>query len=266
MMTRGSQSNPHQSSSAAHVGTIRNPEVVWHGAGPRLIYVPGIDGTGALFFTQIRRLAGYRVATYRLRDSARSMEELVDDLARVVDVNSQEEPVTLVAESFGGALAMSFAMAHGAAVSSLVVLNSFAKFHAPWQLRVAAGGLRVLPWAVTSRIRQTSARRHHSPSTPQADAVQALSLARQSTRQGYLNRLRMLSRYDLRHRLAELSVPTLFLAADRDRLIPSVHQAHFMASQVPRAEVRVLEGHGHACLLAPEIDIGRILDEWRARR
>ena len=239
--------------------------IAWHGTGRPLVYVPGIDGTGALFFAQLRRLAEYRVATYRLRDSASTMNELVDDLAEVVRKTSPAgAPVTMVAESFGGALAMSFALAHRTAVSSLVVLNSFAKYHAPWQLQVAMGGLRVLPWALTSRMRHFAARRHHSPSTPGQDAARAISLTRLSTREGYLNRLGILSRYNLHDQLSQLSVPTLFLAADRDLLIPSVRQAQLMASRVPDAQVRVLEGHGHACLLAPEVSIGGILREWDA--
>ena len=56
------------------------------GTGPILLYVPGIDGTGSLFYRQRPSLlaAGYRVVTYRLRDDALTMEELVDDLGRVL--------------------------------------------------------------------------------------------------------------------------------------------------------------------------------------
>jgi hypothetical protein len=35
-----------------------------------------------------------------------------------------------------------------------------------------------------------------------------------------------------------------------------------MAASTPHAVVRVLEGHGHICLIAPDIDLERILDEW----
>ncbi len=264
MVTGTDQTNTYESSSVASTKPSGYSGITLHGAGPPLVYVPGIDGTGALFFTQMRRLSRYRVATYRLRDSAETMDDLVDDLAQVVrETSPGGEPVTLVAESFGGALAMSFALEHRYAVSSLVVLNSFAHFHSPWQLHVAMGALRVLPWSLSSRIRRLSARRHHSPSTPPLDSAHALSLTRTSTREGYLNRLRMLSRYDLRDRLSQLSVPTIFLAADNDVMIPSVQQAYFMASRVPDAQVQVLEGHGHACLLAPEISVGGILQEWR---
>ena len=56
-------------------------------------------------------------------------------------------------------------------------------------------------------------------------------------------------------------VPTLFLAADEDHLIPSVEQATFMLAQMPSARMRVLHGHGHGCVLAPDLDLGAILNE-----
>jgi hypothetical protein len=36
-----------------------------------------------------------------------------------------------------------------------------------------------------------------------------------------------------------------------------------MAARVPRSTIQVLDGHGHICLIAPDIDLGQILDAWR---
>jgi hypothetical protein len=36
-----------------------------------------------------------------------------------------------------------------------------------------------------------------------------------------------------------------------------------MADRVPGSIVRVLAGHGHICLIAPDVDLGQILNEWR---
>ena len=41
-------------------------------------------------------------------------------------------------------------------------------------------------------------------------------------------------------------------------------QARYMAQRVPGAQMQVLEGHGHICLIAPDIDLEQILGEWRA--
>lgn len=54
----------------------------------------------------------------------------------------------------------------------------------------------------------------------------------------------------------------LVLAADRDVLVPSVEHATLTTSLTPRASMRVLEGHGHSCLIAPDLDLSTILDEW----
>ena len=47
--------------------------------------------------------------------------------------------------------------------------------------------------------------------------------------------------------------------------LPSVQQARLMQSLTPGSAMRVLEGHGHSCLVAPDLDLGSILDEWMAR-
>jgi pimeloyl-ACP methyl ester carboxylesterase len=90
-----------------------------------------------------------------------------------------------------------------------------------------------------------------------------MELTASASRDGYCNRLRVLTRYDVRHRLQDIRVPTLFLASDSDHLVPSVAQAHYMAARVPGSSIRVLEGHGHICLIAPDIDLAAILDAWR---
>jgi pimeloyl-ACP methyl ester carboxylesterase len=72
----------------------------------------------------------------------------------------------------------------------------------------------------------------------------------------------MLRQFDVRTRLADIQAPVLYLAADRDHLVPAVQQARLMTSLTPRATLRVLEGHGHICLIAPDLDLCTILEEW----
>lgn len=44
--------------------------------------------------------------------------------------------------------------------------------------------------------------------------------------------------------------------------MPAVAQAEYMAARMPRAAVRRLEGHGHVCLIAPDVDLDVLLREW----
>ena len=242
-----------------------DPRISVAGSGQPVVLVPGMDGTGLLFYRQVPLLArSYRVATYALRDGTRSMDVLVADLAAVIDaVAPQGERAIVVGESFGGALAMSLALARPERVSALVVLNSFPYFAPQVRLRIAFAGLRILPWGAMALIRRLTAFRLHSAHTHEAEISRFLSLMEATTREGYLNRLFILRRYDVRERLRGLGVPVLFLAADGDRLVPSVEQAREMAARAPRARVEVLKGHGHICLIAPDIDLARILAGWR---
>lgn len=243
------------------------PRLKIHGEGRPLVLVPGMDGTGELFYRQLPTLTrDHRVATYRLRDAATEMQTLIDDLAGIVaSVSPGGTPATIVGESFGGALAMSFAVHRPELVDELVVLNSFPHFVPQVRLRMALHGLRVLPWGAMGLVRRATAFRMHSRFTGRAEIRRFLELSRGITKEGYLNRLRVLRRYDLRGRLGEIRARTLFLAAERDHLVPSVDQATRMAAKVPNARLRILEGHGHICLIAPDLDLAALLDEWRRK-
>lgn len=243
-----------------------DPRLSVEGSGEPLVLVPGMDGTGQLFYRQVPLLArSFRTATYALRNDAPTMDTLVDDLGRVIDtIAPQTRGAVVVGESFGGALAMSFALARPEQVSALVVLNSFPYFAPQFRLRLARYGLGVIPWGAMSLIRRATAFRLHSAHTHRDEIRRFMELTAAASRAGYLNRLQLLMSYDVRDRLHELRPPTLFLAAEQDHLVPSVQQARLMAARVPNAALRVLQGHGHICLIAPDVDLSDILTAWRA--
>lgn len=263
--TAASGAPPATSASDAAAPLNYDARLRMAGSGIPLVYVPGMDGTGELFYRQVPALVRrFRVATYRLRDDAPDMRTLVDDLAAVTrSVSPTGEPATLVGESFGGALAMSFALAHPGLVRELVLLNTFPWFRPQFRLRLARGGIRVIPWGAMRIVRRLTAFRLHSKHTHRDEMKQFLRHTATTTKLGYLRRLGILRRYDLRDRLAELDLPVLLLAADQDHLIPSVEQARLMASLLPRATVRILEGHGHSCFLARSLDLSAMLDAWQ---
>lgn len=243
-----------------------DPRISTAGTGRPLVLVSGMDGTGQLFYTQVPRLASaFSVTTYALRDSATEMGTLVADLRSVIQaVAPDDQPVVLVGESFGGALSMSLALAHPERVAALVILNSFPAFLPQLRLHLGHAALQVIPWGTMSLVRRLTAFRMHSAHTTPEELERFMVLMRATTREGYLNRLKVLMHYDVREALPRLRMPTLLLASDQDHLVPSVAQARFMASRIPAATIRVLEGHGHICLLAPDLDLASILAGWEA--
>jgi len=234
------------------------------GEGPPLVLVPGMDATGRLFYRQAPLLAGsYRVATYATRDSARTIEELLDDLDEILGVLAPDGgPVTVFGESFGGTVALSFALGRPARVAELVLMNTFPHFGPQLRLRLATLALRATPWNPMPLVRRWTARRLKSSRTGPDDVRRFLEVSAETTLEGYRNRLRMLRDFDVRERLAEIRAPTLLLASGEDRLVPSVEQARLMAARIPNATVRILESHGHECVISPEIDLHAIVGGW----
>ena len=244
-----------------------DPRLSIRGDGPALVLVPGMNGTGELFYRQVPLLErSYRVATYSLREDAGSLDVLASDLARIVEaVASAERRAIIVGESFGGAVALTFALTYPEHATALVILNSFSYFAPQFRLKLAIAGLTTLPWGAMSVVRRLTAFRLHSGHTHRAEVKRFIQLTAGATRDGYVNRLKLLQKFDVRHRLHAIRRPTLFLAAEHDHLVPSVAQARYMVERVPSSVMRILAGHGHICLIAPDLDLSQILDEWRPR-
>jgi pimeloyl-ACP methyl ester carboxylesterase len=242
-----------------------NPNLIVEGDGPLVVLIPGLNGSGQIFYRQIPRLKPtYRVATYTLRDDAPSLKVLAEELREIVDqVASTNRRAIVVGESFGGAVALTFALAYPDRVEGLVILNSFPHFSPQIRLTLALAALAVLPWGAMRAVRQLTAWRFHSRHTHRAEVQRFIELTSDATRHGYVNRLQLLRDYDVRDGLRRLQPRVLFLAAEEDHLVPAPSEARYMADRAPHSSLRILDGHGHICLIAPDLNLADIIDQWR---
>ncbi len=230
---------------------------------PTVVLVPGLDGTALLFYRQIPLLATrFNVVAFPLRDDpVHTMADLVAELRETIEQTAGPE-VILCGESFGGALAMSLALAHPDIVSGLVIVNSFPVIRRRVRLRAAPMLLRMFPWAAMPAVRRFTENRLHSPHTNAEDLREFHERSKSIGREGYIRRLELLGDYDIRTRLKELETPTLFLAGDRDRLLPSVFEARYMAARAPCAELHILRGYGHICLINHDLNLLDFIEPW----
>ncbi len=235
--------------------------------GDTIILVPGIDGTALLFYRQIPLLTKrFNVVAFPLpEDSEATMNSLADDLAGLIEEVAPQGAV-LLGESFGGALSMTTALKRPDLVRGLVILNSFPHMSNRAQLHAGRILMRMVPWAAMPHIRRGTESRIHSPHTNAEDLAEFHERMLKVHPGGYRRRLDILASYDIRDELHRVGVPTLLLAGDLDRLIPSERWGRYMQQRIPNAELTVLNGFGHVCLINHDLDVSEHVIPWWDRQ
>lgn len=230
------------------------------GQGPPLLFLPGLDGTGELFYRQADELvAHFTVVTAALRDQGEfTYQDLIDDIARLI-TKLERGPVVLCGESFGGTLALQFTLAHPELVARLVVINSFPYFGNRPLLRLGQLLLEFTPYELIHWGRAIAANlRLLAEDLPSEDRKKFIAFTSTLPKFAIMRRMALVAEHDVRARLTEIKTPTLFIASRRDRLQDSVAEARYMSSRIEGAKVAILEGMGHIPLPSPACSLLKI--------
>ena len=239
------------------------PEYSVEGSGPLLIYVAGLDGTGQLFFKQASSLAqSYRVVTFRSRDDNRfTYEDLTSDLAAIIRDLGEQQAI-IVGESFGGTIALSFALAYPQMVARLVVINSFPRFRNRFKIEMGVRLASGLPFRLLLPFRRAAnSLGLFIDGVKKEDRRRFWKAIRTVSAEAYARRLQLISEFNVEDRLCEIQAPTILIAGDRDFLVPSAKEARAMAARMPNASVKLVEGAGHACLMGGRVSVAELLAE-----
>lgn len=233
------------------------------GSGPPLVYVCGLEGSGQLFYKQSEDLSrDHRIITMPLRGEGRyELSRLVEDVAWVVR-DADAVGATVLGESFGGLLTMATALTHPDLFSRIILLNTFPHFAQRAKIRL--GCLLFAAFYPAMKAHRTRAARHilFSPDIAEEDRQLFRDYTRVVGREGYVSRMRIIRDTDLRPRLHEIKTPALVVAGTADRLLDSVKAARLMASRMPRARLKLLEGTGHVALLSGRVRVREWLGEF----
>lgn len=231
------------------------------GEGPIIIYIPGLDGTGQLFVRQIEQLKShFTVLTFALRNEAPfTYSDLVADVISILNQEGIEKAI-IVGESFGGTIALHFALHHQNRIDRLILVNTFPFFRRRARLKLARLLLPLAFVPVVRKVRDIFARPVLLSELVDEKGIEVLlKHSWTHNHDTYVQRLKLISSLDLRSRLHEIKVPVTIVAAGRDKIIASIKEAKLMADRIPNAQIHNLPKHGHACLLSGSFSIASIL-------
>ncbi|GAA4675142.1 alpha/beta fold hydrolase [Frondihabitans cladoniiphilus] len=258
------------------------------GSGAPILLLHGI-GQSLDDWTEQHELLAERHTVYSLDlpgfayserlQGAATLEKLASILPSFLDAVGVSDPLPVVGNSLGGAVAMTFAAAHPERVSALVLADS-AGFGSEVAvvLRMLAikplGSLLMRPARANSvrtvlsvfhdRRLATGARVDHSFALSQRPTHQqtTLDLARDL---GTIRGVSEAWRQALLARVTKLRIPMLVVWGDDDHVLPFSHLEAARAA-LPEAETHVFTKTGHMPQIERPSEFAEVLEEFLARR
>jgi pimeloyl-ACP methyl ester carboxylesterase len=225
---------------------------------PTLIYIPGLDGTGKLLHRQQDLYENYHVLCEAYpQDRIVSYDELAATAAAHLETVGR--PAVVVAESFGGAVALMLALKRPELIARLVLVNTFAHFPRRWLIRLGAWLGRYFPERPSPPWTRFRGRFFVSPDVPREWRLSCWEHTSAVPTGAFGRRMALIAKLDLRPRLREIRIPALVLAAPDDRIVPC-RAGQELARLLPKAhliEPRV----GHSALVHPDVNVRRLLAE-----
>jgi pimeloyl-ACP methyl ester carboxylesterase len=204
---------------------------------PQLIILPGLDGTGtrlAPFLREMTHAVSTRIIGYP-PDRPMGYAEL-ESLVR--QSLPEAARFVLLAESFSGPIAIRLAADPPPGLTGLVLCGTFAKNPFPWLRPVRALAVRLpfksLPrWLRAPLLWGSGDPRRAPPRAERASAVVEKAVIRR--------RLHEVLTVDVAACLEDIILPTLILAATRDRIVPR-SAARLLVRRTRQGELAEIDG------------------------
>jgi pimeloyl-ACP methyl ester carboxylesterase len=271
----------HLRSCTVHGARVNYAEM---GEGPPVVFVHGLSGCWQNWLENIPHLARrHRVVAVDLAgfgESELPNEEIsIPGYGRFVDAFLGEigvERAVLVGNSMGGFITAETAIAHPSRVEKLVLVSAaglidFSKA----RLHVIERAARVFHPATAALL----ARREHLVRRPGLRRVMLYGVVKYPHRlapelcwevasgagkPGFFDALAACLAYDFRHRLPELSVPTLIVWGSDDRVVP-VSGAYQYERLIPGSKRVIFEDTGHLPMAERPARFNALLEDFLRR-
>jgi len=237
---------------------------------PTVVFVHGIvvDNLSSLYFTLAPLVSQRtRAVLYDLRGHGKTerpsrgytLDDLHEDLSAVLDAECPDAPALLVGHSYGGLVALSFALRWPQRVAGLALIDP--PLPLPnWGTEIAAI-FGLTGEARDKRVREAYDTMHGTGQTRKRRRLQvnAEQLVEQTTLLDDMRASREFSEADI----GALGCPTLAIYGDASEIIKSARQLERL---VAHAEVEILPGCTHLVLFEATDKVRELVLGWLERR
>ncbi len=237
---------------------------------PAVVFVHGIavDNLSSLYFTLAPLVSKHtRAVLYDLRGHGKTerpptgyrLTDLHDDLAGVLDAESPDAPAILVGHSYGGLIALSYALRFPGRVAGLALVDPPLPV-AGWGPEIAAiFGLK--GEARDKRISEAYDTMHGAKETRKRRRLAATANALVDET-SLLDDMRA-SRVFAEEEIAALACPTLAIYGDASEILISAKR---LVRLVPKAQVEILPGCTHLVLFEATDKVRELVLGWLERQ
>lgn len=198
----------------------------------RIVILPGLDGTGQLLRDLQEQLSkSHDVSVAQYPSEMHRYEDLVGHLSSWLP----EEDYIIVAESFAGPLAVKIASAHPKGLQSIAFVATFAK--RPRNIPIwFAHILHLLPLRSKYFVRLAQPI-VMGPWANEAFTRDFASVLKDAVPSTLIGRLRAVHTVDVTTSLADLTIPSIYLRATRDMIVPARAASDFSRRVVEHSQI-----------------------------
>ena len=242
---------------------------IW-GKGPPLVVLPGIAGGFELLGPVISELSkSFKVYSYQYQGednffstrNSLSFSDFEQDLDEILEFWGLEKP-NLFGASFGGALALKYALKHPYKLGSVITQGTGSKFERGMIQRLAALILSYYQLPDTNPLVNQFFRLFLGGKSFSNEKIDAIARACWSTDQAVINsRLRILKHFDISKRGRKIAVPSLFLKGQKDILLSQENFAQLQEVSI-QSEMHILGGLGHLAFMQSPDLIAKIISDF----
>jgi pimeloyl-ACP methyl ester carboxylesterase len=240
------------------------------GDGPPLVIVPGLAGGIELLGPLARLLSrSFRVIGFPLRGEDDcfalrqrfGLADLADDLAEFLDGHGLEQPAVL-GVSFGGVVALEFAVRYPQRLGSLAVQGTGAWFENGLVHRLASTVLSQYPLPPDNPFVNQFFNLLFGGAQQSTLLSEFVSRHWWDTDQSVMaHRLRLVEKFDLHGQLERIDLPTLVMIGTRDVLV-SQRSWQALCRELPQTQRVTLNGGGHLAFLTQAHQVARALGDF----